>query len=274
MNKIVATVSRLLEPAERECVCGDLEELQLSAPAGAANVLGLVIRRELAKWGLWGPWVALLGVAGVAGSYLSGSLAQVETGLIRQIRTYLTYGVAYEPCGVSSAQQIAYTATSTVAILLWSWACGFVLASLSGRALWITSFLFYSVVRLSWVIRMVLAGNIILKHGLWITMLFRLLPLDPFVILVVLALALGVHSARKGRLKQGKRVILPVVGLTLVVLLAWMNAWFAAGFAYWSGKPYVPTPFFHRVLPFLAAAWPLFSIPLLSVKSSAVTEKD
>ncbi len=263
MNRIVAALSRLLEPPERECVCGDLEELRLSAPAAAANILGLVVRRQLGQWSHWGPWVALFGVAGLAGYYLSGSVSHVQTGIFLQIRTYVAYGVAYEPGGVSASQEIAYTVTSAIAMLLWSWACGFVLASLSGRALWITSLLFYSVVRDSWFVRMAFAGNIVLKHGLWATMLSRLLPLEPVMIVFLFALALGIRSARKGKLKRNTPLLLTAVGLALVILLAWMENWFAAGFAHWAGQPYVPTAFFYRMLPLLAGAWPVFSIPLL-----------
>ena len=50
MNRIVAALSKLLEPEERECACGDLEEWRLSVPAAAANILGLVVRRQLAEW--------------------------------------------------------------------------------------------------------------------------------------------------------------------------------------------------------------------------------
>jgi hypothetical protein len=264
VNRIVAALSKLLEPAERECVCGDLEELQLSAPAAAANILGLVIRRQLAEWSYWGPWVALFGVAGLAGYYLAAPLAAAQTAFYLQIKTYLTYGVPYEPGGVNAAQQIAYTATLTSAMLLWSWACGFVLASLSRRALWMTSFLFYFIVRVGWVVCMVLTGNIILKHGLSIMMLFRLLPLDPVGIVFLLALVVGARSARKAALQQNTRLLLAALGLMFVMLLAWMETWFAVGFAHWSGQPYVSTPFFYRVLPLLAGAWPPFSIPLLN----------
>jgi hypothetical protein len=264
VNRVVAALSRLLEPVERECVCGDLEELRLSAPAASANVVGLVIRRQFAQWSQWGPWIALLGITGLAGFHLSGSASRLQTGLFLQIKTYLTYSVAYQPGGVSVAQQIAYTATSIIAVLLWFWACGFVLASLSGRALWMTSFLFYFVVRDSWVFRMATTGNIILKHSLWGTMLSRLLPLDPTALVLLLALALGIRSARKGKLKRNPRLLVTVAGVTLVILLAWMRNWFAAGFAHWSGQAYVPTPFLYRVLPLFAGAWPVFGIPLLN----------
>jgi hypothetical protein len=264
VSRIVAALSNLLEPAERECVCGDLEELRLRGSGAAANIIGLVVRRQLNEWSYWGPWVALLGIAGLAGYYLSLSVARVQTGIFLQIGTYLKYGVAYEPGGVSVAQNIGYTATLLIAMLLWSWACGFVLASLSGRALWMTSFLFYCVVQDSWAVHMALVGNIILKHGPWMAMLLRVLPLSPARIVFLLALALGILSARKGTLKRDTRLLLAVVGLTLVILLVWMENWFVAGFANWSGQPYAPAPIVYRVLPLLAAAWPVLSIPLLA----------
>jgi hypothetical protein len=205
----------------------------------------------------------MFAVSGFAGSFLCRSMAHVGLSLFVQIRTYVTYGVAYEPGGVTVPQQISYLATSIMAVLLWSWACGFVLASLSGRALWITVLLFYCVVLDDFAVRMVLAGNIILKHSFWEAMLRRLLPLDPVIVVFLLALALGVRSARKRRLKPSTRLLLPAGGLTLVILLAWMENWFPAGFARWSGQAYVPTPFLYRMLPLLAGAWPVFLIPLL-----------
>jgi hypothetical protein len=257
----------LLEPGERECVCGDLQQLQLSTPAAARNILGLVIRRQFAEWSHWSVWIALFGVAGVAGCYLSESVANVDTAIFLQIRTYLTYGVAYEPGGVSLMQQVTYTATVAIAVLLSAWASGFALASLSKRTLLITGFLFYCVVRDSWVIRMTLAGNIVSKHPLGLkTILLSLSPLEPIMIVFLLAVWLGVRSARKGGLKRNTLALLPVIGLSLVLLLAWMETWFAAGFAHWSGQPYIPTPFLYRVLPFLAGAWPVFLIPFFQYR--------
>lgn len=263
MNRIVATLSRLLEPADREYACGDLEELRLSAPAAAASILWLWTRRQLAEWSHWEPWAALFGVTGVAGLFLSGLFARVETGIFLQIRTYLHYGVAYEPGGVSVAQEITYTATAILALLLWSWACGFVLASLSRRTFWITSFLFYCVVRDGWILRLDVAEHIILKHGLWVTMLLQLLPLDAVMIAFLFALAGGACSARQGILQLNTRLCLLAVGLILPVLLVWMESWFAQGFAHWSEQSYHPAPFVYRVLPWLGGVWPVFLIPIL-----------
>ncbi len=269
MNPIIAVLSRFLQKAEREFVCGDLKELQLSTPAAAASILGLVIRRQLAAWLRWGPWLALLGIVGLTGCYLSGLVAHVQTGILLQIRTYLTYGVAYEPGGVTAVQQIVYASTAMIAVFLWFWASGFVLAAVSGRALWMTSLLFYVVVREGLFVRMALAGNIILKHGLVVTMFFRLLPLEPITVTCLLVLALGVRSARKGTLKQSTPILLSALGLTLVFLLAWMESWFPAGYAHWSGQPYDPTPFVYRVFPIVISAWPILSVPIFSKRLRA-----
>ena len=164
---------------------------------------------------------------------------------------------------MSVAQQVTYAATTLFSILLWSWGCGFVLSSLSGRAFWITSFLFYCAVRDVWAIRLALAGNVVLKQGIWITMLYRLLPVEPILVVFLLALAFGVRSARKGTLQPKTGLCITAVGLASVLLPTWMDTWFSAGFAHWSGQPYHPTSFVYRVLPWLAGAWPVFSVPLL-----------
>jgi hypothetical protein len=267
LSRIVTVLSRLLDPAERECVCGDLEELRLRVPKAVANILGLVIRRQLAEWSQWGPWIALLGVAVIAGPFLSEFFARVQTGLFLQIRTYFVYRVAYEPGGVSVAQQITYSAASMIAVLLCTWACGYALAALSGRALWMTAFLFYCVIQDAWAVRMAVAGNIILKHGLAATMLLRLLPIQPVMLVFLLAVGLGIRSARKGRLQRNTRLLLAAAGVAQVLLLARMETWFAVGFAHWSGQAYVPAPLLYRVLPLIAGAWPIFALPLLKRRS-------
>ena len=263
MNRIVAALSKLLEPEERECARGDLEEWGLSVPAAAANILGLVVRRQLAEWSLWGQWAAPFGVAVLSGYFLSELFARVETQVFLQIRTYLHYGVAYEPGGVNVEQVITYAATGAITTLLWSWACGFVLASLSRRTFLITSFLLYFIFRESFTIQSAMSGNLVLKNGLLLVMLHRLLPLDPFVLACLCALVMGACAARKGTLPQATRLCLAAVGLTLIVLLVWMESWFAAGFAHWSGQQYLPAAFLYRALPWLLGAWPMISIPLL-----------
>ena len=264
MNRIVSALSNFLEPEERECACGDLEEWRLSTPAAAANLLGLVARRQLAEWSRWGPWAALLAVSGLSGYFLSEVFARIETQISLQIGTYLHYGVSYQPGGVNLAQIIAYIATGTLGLLLASWACGFVLASLSRRTFWITSLFFYCIVRDSVFTQMALSGNIILKHGLFFASSRRLLPLDPVMIVCLGALAMGARRAWKASLPQSLGINCALLGAVLVVLLIWMESWFAAGFAHWSGQPYRATSFFSlQALPWMLGLSPVLFIPLL-----------
>lgn len=263
MNPIIAALSRLLQPNHRDFVCGDLAELQLSAPAAAANILGLVIRQQMTEWSDWRPWVALLGVVGVTGYFLSAFFLRLESAIYLQIRTYFHYRVAYQPGGVSVAQQIAFTTTAVVAMSLCSSGCGFVLAALSGRSIWLTSLSFYCVVRDVSVFDVLRTRDIVLTHAVWVTMLFRLLPTDPIWSAFLIPFACGIRWGRRGGLSPKARMWLSFVGLSLLCLLAWMENWFAAGFAHWSGQPFLAPSFIERVLPWLAGAWPLFSLRFL-----------
>jgi hypothetical protein len=51
--------SRMLDSNEREAVHGDLAESLETGGQALRNVLGLVIRRQLAVWRGWQPWVSL-----------------------------------------------------------------------------------------------------------------------------------------------------------------------------------------------------------------------
>ncbi len=265
MNGIVARLSKLLNPADREFVCGDLTELHISPQRAAANILGLFARRQFQQWSHWEPWAALLGVGALSGFFLSDSVANLSTALFLQIRTYLVYGVTYEPGGVTPTQIVAFIAVGAMATALWFWACGFVLASLSGRALWITCTLFYCVVRDSWFTRMSLAGNIILKHSFLSNLLFSLLPLDPLSILLWIVFGFGIRSARKRPPGQMSLVLLAALGVASALLIGWMQSWFAIGFAHWSGQSYTPPALLYRALPIIAMAWPVLSLPLVNV---------
>ena len=75
----------------------------------------------------------------------------------------------------------------------------------------------YCAVRVSWVVWMVLTGNIVLKHGLSIMMLFRLLPFNPVGIVFLLALVVGARSARKAALQQNTRLLLAALVLMFVI---------------------------------------------------------
>ncbi len=108
-----------------------------------------------------------------------------------------------------------------------------------------------------------LKGNIVLKHELWLAMLFRLLPLGPIVWAFLLALVLGRLAGIKGKLRWNTSLIITTIGIAALPLLVWMQTWFAAGLAQLSGQTYLPKPFVSRILPWLACFWPVLLIPFL-----------
>ena len=60
---------------------------------------------------------------------------------------------------------MAFLLCLAVALLVWLWTCGFVLGSLSGRAIWFTWSAFYLTVLDSAWVRFALSGNIILCNA-------------------------------------------------------------------------------------------------------------
>ena len=61
--RLAERVSRLLYPAERNAVLGDLAESGESGWQALLGLLGLVARRQAALWKDWRPWPALAGLA-------------------------------------------------------------------------------------------------------------------------------------------------------------------------------------------------------------------
>src|SRR5262249_43945824 len=69
--RLVDVVSRLLEPDEREAVCGDLTESGASGGQALVELLGLVARRQASQWAHVAPWLACIGIAVPMGALLS-----------------------------------------------------------------------------------------------------------------------------------------------------------------------------------------------------------
>src|SRR5260221_2332799 len=76
---LVDTVSRMLEPDEREAVRGDFAESGETSAQALLNVLGLVARRQAAFWKDWRPWLALVGMVPPLGGLL-GLVARRQAG--------------------------------------------------------------------------------------------------------------------------------------------------------------------------------------------------
>jgi hypothetical protein len=263
-KRLVAAISRLLDPAESDFVCGDLEESHATGPAATAAILGLFFRRQLALWAHWEPWIALIGISILAASYLGEFWAHFGTGLFLQLQTYFKYGVHYGS-GVTPAQDVCHLLILGLALATWSWASGFALAALSRGTLWLTACLFYVAVQEIYFIRLVWSGNLILAHPLWLAMLGRLLPLSPAPLAFVTAAVCGAYRGKsKVSLTSNQAIGFVILAATLTLLLLWSQEWYETALQAWSEGAIPPTPLLPRILPVLVAAWPAMLIPFLN----------
>src|SRR4051812_41086586 len=153
---LVGVVARALEPVERDVVLGDLAESGECVGAALRDLLGLVVRRQVGLWWSWRPWLALFGVSCLAGLSFSRIVFRLNVDLYK-------YGAHYAT-SLTARQELAFLLCLAGALTVWSWTCGFVLGSLSGRAVWLTWSVFYFVVLDSAWARLVLRGNIVLRN--------------------------------------------------------------------------------------------------------------
>ncbi len=263
MNRLlwwaVELAARPLEPDERTAVLGDLAESEGSGGRALVEVLGLVLRRQLVAWRRWQPWAALLGVACLAGYYLSQLVFHFDAGSSLQIRTYWKYGVRYRQ-GVSAAQDVVTLILMLLALIVWSWTSGFVLASLSQRSMWLTGACFYLVVTTAFLLELLSNGNVVYaQRPSPLILLVRFLPLSPGKICFVAAAGLGLAAGRRQQIHLGTAVgwAVAFAAPTLVLLLLWTGSWYEAARETWSNGSWHATPWTQRIVPLLIMSWPL-----------------
>lgn len=261
-------ISRLLQPAEREAVCGDLAESSSSGIAAFAGVLNLVARRQLAPWRDWHPWLALVGIVLLVGFFLGRFLATFETGVFLQLRTFLKYGVRYESGGVTASQDACHLAVLALVLLAWSWSSGFMLASLSRRTLWLTAPLFYVAVQDGFFLYAWMTGAFVIggpPRPWWPLLIGRLLPLNPALLFLLLAAIFGALRGRRPiPLPVKPALFFAASTLVLGALLFWTNGWYEAGLQNWSNHAFPVAPWPQRMLPMLLASWPAAYLPFLN----------
>lgn len=117
---LVDKLSRMLEPSERDAVCGDLAELGLTGGQAFRDLLGLIARRQAALWKDWRPWLALLGIAVPLGLLLTRDSHQIGGSLSRHLWTWWRYGVRYET-GLTPAGDVTVFVCGALALVFSSW---------------------------------------------------------------------------------------------------------------------------------------------------------
>jgi hypothetical protein len=256
--RLLTVLARALESAERDVVLGDLAESGEGIGAATRHLLGLVVRRQAGLWFSWRPWLALLGVSCLAGLSLSRIVFRLNVDLYKHAAGYAT--------SLSARQEVAFLICLAGALTVWSWTGGFVLGSLSGRAVWLTWSVFYFVVLDSAWARFVLAGNIILRDphthegpldspqvALRLLMAATL-PLSIAALLFLLpALSGAFVGVRRRILAVHHAHLIGSVNIALTILTTWSTGWYDPAHlpARWPGAAWST-----RLLPFLLASLP------------------
>ncbi len=142
---LVHKLSRLLQPDERDAVLGDFVESGLTGGKALRDLLGLIARQQAALWTDWRPWLALVGIVGpvsVILLYFSLDLSRTFELYLWILGNYRHFDPAMlEPTGLTVRHGIAVMLRHTFLLVSWSWTAGFVLGSLSRRAIWVNGVL-------------------------------------------------------------------------------------------------------------------------------------
>jgi hypothetical protein len=214
--------AQCLEPHERDAVRGDLIETAATGRQALWQILGLVARRQAAHWAEWHPWFALLAVVlplGILMSHASrwwADSSAMDIALYVRIWewSYLTY-----PGWRRDVFEILWSLVlNGAALSAWSWTCGYLLASLSRRTVWVTAIVFALVVCFgtfgtSTVLRA--SSEKFATHfwGVVFPRLFR-------AFFVVLPLLWGIHCRRRSIVQPTLRVIGAAAVIVMTVLVA------------------------------------------------------
>ena len=177
---------------------------------------------------------------------------RLNVDLGQQLMAYHKYGVHFET-GLTARQDLAFLLCPAGALLGWSWTCGFVLGSLSGRAVWLTWSVFYLVVLNSAWARFVLVGNIILRDPRPLRLLMAAtLPLSIAALLFLFPALFGAFvGVRRRVLPMHHAYLLGSVITILTILTTWTSGWYEAAHEVWSGGVWPGVSWPMRLLPFL-----------------------
>jgi hypothetical protein len=110
----------------------------------------LVVRRQAELWTDWRPWLALVGVAVPLGLILSVFVRGVAVSSAIYTWMYANWWtwsfLTIPGARTELAGNIAQHVLTYLTLVSWAWTCGFVLSSLSRRAVWANGSLFCLVV--------------------------------------------------------------------------------------------------------------------------------
>jgi hypothetical protein len=271
---LIGKITCTLEPELRDAVVGDVAELKMRDRRAVCELLGLVLRRQSLLWKTWKPWLGLVGIVGPVGVFLSHICVGVLGGLFMQVLSYCQFGVPYSS-GLTEAQEIESLVCGSLAVICFSWVCGFVLGTLSGDTLYVNRTLLclmwfclcgplgilISLARL--LLNAVHLVPLPLSHAPGLVpefVFFAMVHLTLVTFLFLIPSLAGMQSARRGR-KLGIQgtLLLAATTATLTVMVAWMGGWRQKALEKWSEGKWNPggPSWQERLVPLLVVNWPV-----------------
>jgi hypothetical protein len=138
--RLVDLLSRMLKPDERDAVLGDQAESGVSGGQALRDLLGLIVRRQVALWQEWHSWLALAGLVIPLGALLTVVSRRTADGNAIYLWlyannwtwTYITNaGFRDDFLGHGTGIVISW-----IELICWSWAGGLLLGYVSRRNTW------------------------------------------------------------------------------------------------------------------------------------------
>jgi len=139
---VVAHLTRLLNDDEREVVRGDLAECHTPTGRALREVIGLIARRQLEPWCSWRPWFMLVALVIPIGFLLSHAARSWAINAASDVWIYSRFWdfsylavPGWRRDVIGAAVRMA---SGCLALIGWSWTCGFVLGRFSRQTVWLT----------------------------------------------------------------------------------------------------------------------------------------
>lgn len=243
MRRLADTLSRMLEPDEREAVRGDLDESGETGAQAIGDLLGLIARRQVALWKDWRPWLALVTLAIPLALLLARTVRQVSAGSAIYSWMYVNNWTMryFENAGfrMELFEDVMRFVLEYAAIAFWSWTAGFALGSLSRHAVWINAAAFCAV----------LFGELatVHPHKYGVNAAAFAVGFYRLVLPLILRIGLVLMPALSGMVKGAR-----LAALSLRQFLLWTAALVAL--TAWKSSPLLWGP---RMLLPVALAWPV-----------------
>jgi hypothetical protein len=221
-------LSALLDPAEREAVCGDYAELALTDRQVVKSLMGLVLRRQLRLWTQWNPWFVLVAVIIPICPLLARLCAGLTMGIWPSLWMNLHHGISYRT-GLSPGALLSGFCFKAAALVTWSWTGGFALGALSRRTVWVSGTLFVGLF-----INLATDGWLFSTALSWWTG-WPWLPLLIDFLFVLLPVYCGIRQSSKVlNIESPRMVLLALWTITIGGLALWTQGWGQAALDNWS----------------------------------------